>query len=280
MTEILRVARVREPLDPRFIDKAQRVYSELQAGVSHPPPCSCPACLFNQYQSYPRGAGAPFSKETFFFDWLSWEIRFSMLKITTAYIREEWEEKFSEEKKLYDLREYIRVRGYIAEMIKFLIKNKNRFPTIRNINPGRIKLSLWRFRKSGVGAALEKEITLSWLKSQPRKPKKERTWGALGFAQRVSDFIRLRPGRKASYREIQRRFNKKKSDIENVLWALRGNYQMKIIKRGASSILVYSPPSIEQVKAYVQERVKEIIKKEKALFGDEKRYKKSAHDNF
>jgi len=265
MTEILRIARVREPLAPGFIDKALEVYSNPQAEITHPPPCDCPACLFNQYRKYPRGAGHPFNKETFFLDWLLFEIKFAMLKITTAYVGEKWEEK-----RYYNWRELFHVRGSIAEIIKFLTKYKNRFPTITNINPGRIKLSLWRFRKSGVSAVVEKEIILSGLKAQPADPKIKKTWGSLGFAQKVSDFIKSRPGKKASYREILRHFsNKRKSDIENVLWALRGNYQMQSMKQGASLILVYTPPSIEQVKAHQQRIIQEIIDRENALFGDE-----------
>jgi hypothetical protein len=188
-----------------------------------------------------------------------------MLKITTAYVGEKWEEK-----KYYNWRELFHVRGSIAEIIKFLAKYKNRFPTITNINPGRIKLSLWRFRKSGVSSALEKEIILNGIKANPVDPKINKTWGALSFAQKVADFIKSRPGRKASYREILRHFsNKRKSDIDNVLWPLRGNYQMQIVKQGASMVLIYAPPSIEQVKAHRQRIIQEIIDDENKLFGDE-----------
>jgi len=266
MTEIFRVARVQEPESPRLIEKAQKTYSDLLAGITHDPPCYCPSCLFDRYRRLQRGAGHPFSKEAFFLDWLSYEIKFSMLNVTTAYVGKNWEE----EKRYYSLREFVRVRGYIAEIVKFLTENKNRFPKIKNINPGRIKMTLWRLQKSGIMHTLAQER----LSQDPSLAAREKAaapfWKSIKFAQRVARFITSRPGKKASCREILRHFsNRRKSDIDDILWALCGNYQMQIDKKGASQIFVFTPASVEQTKAYNQEIIQKIIAEENELFGDE-----------
>jgi hypothetical protein len=264
MTEIIRIVRIREPISPRFIDEAKKIYSDLQAEITHAPPCICPACLFNQYRKYPRGAGHPFSKEAFFLDWLSFEIRLSMLEKTTAYVGEKLEEK-----------SYIRgndlfcVRGYIKETIKFINYNKKRFPKITNTNPGRIKLSLWRFKKSRILNTLAQERALQDPSLATRAKAAAIHRRSMQFVQRVADFIKTRPGKRETYREIYRHFSKKKSDIDKVLPWLREYYNMRIEKHGASLILVHSPPSVEQVKAFNQKIAETIIDEENALFGED-----------
>ncbi len=262
-SRIVRISRELRPLDGDRIEYARGIYSKLQTGISHRAPCSCPACLFALYQAKPRGPGHTFEKEVFFLSWLAYEIRWSMVNVTSAYVvgkRERYEEK--DFVKLGDLS---RVKGWIPELSRFLKAHRKEFPGI-DADQKRLKMRLWRFRKS----RLESVLALQRDLQDPKQAALGKNWGPLCFAQHVADFINSRPGRRASFREVLRHFsNKRKEDIEIVSGILQWNYQLHLRKEGRSCFFIYVQPSLEQVKAEINRIAEEMRKEERELFSEE-----------
>ena len=176
--------------------------------------CLCPSCLY-QIQ---KKDGGRFDKEVFFLDWLHFEIKFSLVnqKITQSL------EIGSKPKTYIDMRELFKVRGSIRALSKFIEK---KFPEIDH-NYQRIKLKLWRFKKSGILKKLENKITKEWSKTHPVEHRKNEFWKMLRLTQRIANFIYSRPDKSAIQRDICRKFFQKKSvdDLEEIRSWLNINY--------------------------------------------------------
>jgi hypothetical protein len=262
-SRIVRISRELQPITGGRIKYAREIYSKLQSGSSHQAPCSCPACLFALYQTKPRGPGHTFEKDVFFLSWLAYEIQWSMVNVTTALVGD-YGERY-EERDFVRLGDFSRVKGWIPALSHFLKAYRKEFPGI-DADQKRLKMRLWRFRKS----RLESTLGLQRELQDPKQATRGKNWGPLCFGQRVANFINSRPGRRASLREVLRRFsNKRKADIETLSWILQGNYQLHYKKEGRSKFFIYVQPSLEQVRARQQAIVKEKIDRENTLFGNE-----------
>jgi hypothetical protein len=264
-SRIVRISREFRPIDEDEdrIKHAREIYLKLQGGSSHRAPCSCPACLFALYQAKARGPGKTFEKEVFFLSWLAYEIKWSMVKVTSAYVGN-YEERYKE-KSFVSLVDLSRVKGWIPELSYFLKEHKKEFPGI-DANPKRLKMRLWRFRKS----RLESVLTLRRELQDPKQAARGKNWGTLCFAQHVADFINSRPGRRASFREVLRHFsNKRKEDIESISGFLQWNYQLHLRKGRRSCFFVYVQPSLEWVKEQRKRILDEKLWEERELFSEE-----------
>ncbi len=95
-------------------------------------------------------------------------------------------------------------RGVIQAMAGFLNQYRHYFPEI-DANPARIKMNLWRYRKSGIEARLDEEIITRRMKRYSKRAGgDERLQEAARLAQRVADFVYGQPERKVLQRELQR----------------------------------------------------------------------------
>lgn len=204
--------------NPPDLNKIKNAWEDLiNARVHADFLCLCPSCL---YQTY-REEGGRLDKEIFFLDWLYFEIKLSMVdqRITQSL------EVGSKPKISVDMREFFNVPGSIKVLSEFIETN---FPDI-NHDYKRIKLKLWRFKKSGVLKYLEQKKIKIWMKAHPVK-RKDHPLIKLKLLQKIADFIYSQPEHKALEREIYRKFFQKKSvvDIEEELdemnpW-LQANY--------------------------------------------------------
>lgn len=162
------------------------------------------------------------------------------------------------------------VRGHILELSKFIKKN---LPEISNADPRRLKLKVWRIKASGIEADLEKSLRQDPSIEQQTRANLDR-WR---FAQRVADFIRSQPGKRASQREILRHFsNRRETDIEEIreiltfFFKIRPKEDRRTPKdKSRSYTYLYECPSIEWIRAETEEAVKNVIMYEAELFKEE-----------
>jgi len=176
--------------------------------------CLCPSCL---YQTQKKD-GRRFDKEVFFLDWLHFEIKFSLVnqKITQSL-------EIGSKPRIYvDMREFFKVRGSIRALSEFIEK---KFPEIDH-NYQRIKLKLWRFKKSSILKKLEIKITQEWSKTHPVDHRKNEFWKMLRLTQKITDFIYSQSDKSAYQRVIRRKFFQKKSvdDLIEMRSWLNTNY--------------------------------------------------------
>ncbi|NLH78952.1 MAG: hypothetical protein GX465_18180 [Acidobacteria bacterium] len=94
---------------------------------------------------------------------------------------------------------------------------KAHFPEIRT-SPARIKMNLWRYRKSGVEAKLDDEILGRRLKRYSKRADGDEPWLTVRLAQGIADKFYSRPEKSVSQRELQRMTHVSVDQIE----ALRG----------------------------------------------------------
>jgi len=234
--EEIEVFKEEVPID---IDKIKKVLLDLKRDICHSPPLLLPCCLYHRYEKRTGKRGRTFNKESFFLEWLIDEIRFSKIKVEIDFIykdefdREPGESPITE---IYrtNLRDYFKVPKIYKEASAFM---KDSLPN-RNINPDpkRIKMKIYRLRKSGIVNELEREIILEQQKIHPISPEKKikykKVWQDFKFAQRVADFIHKITKKEADRRILQRRFNKKKEDLERIHDILKLNYGINFRKEG------------------------------------------------
>jgi len=218
MTNEVEIGFGREPLD---VPKIKKVYADLINGVTHRAPCMCPSCSYQFYRKNYKGRGDKFGKEIFFLDWLECEMRLSMIDTTEKIVYKNVFKKGSYIKTI-DGVAYFKIRGVSRALSEFV---KKEFPEI-NPKPQIIKLNLWRFKKSGIPQEIEKRINLESIKS---KPGWKREWrqsiAPWSLAQRIADFIYSQPNRRATQRQLLRRFsNKRSDDLEALHGWLELNY--------------------------------------------------------
>ena len=208
--------------NPVDLQRVKKAYADLMADKTHAAPCTCPSC---EYQLH-KTKGGRFDKEIFFLDWLLLEVKLSLIN---QHEKMYWEAAYSPSKSKFSVewKDFFRAWGTIQALARFVDDN---FPDI-DPSPRRIKLKLWRFRKSGVGASLEKEIILNGIKTNPVDPKINKTWQALGFAQRVADYIYKRRGHAVTQRDLRRFFQKPVEELIDLRPWLDLNYGI-VCKQG------------------------------------------------
>lgn len=201
--------------NPVDLNRAKKTYADLIGDKTHAAPCTCPSCLYQLHKT--KGGG--YDKEIFFLDWLSLEVKLSLINQTekivfeTAYAR-------GKDKMSVEWRDLVKSWGTIQELAEYVGEN---FPDI-DPSPRRIKLKLWRFRKSGVSSALEKEIILNGKKASPVDPKINETWRVLRLAQRVAEYIDKKRGHTVTQQDLRRFFQKPVEELVNLRPWLRINY--------------------------------------------------------
>lgn len=206
-----------------------KVWNDLKDNVIHPLPCECPSCQYQWYRKKNRNRGRKFDKESFFLEWLESQIRQSKIgtKQDWEYVEDYYERKPGDpsivEIFLFRVMDYFYVRGLYSSISEFI---RNNIPESGiNSKVQRIKLKIWRLRKSGILNEIWSEIDSEWHKEKPNAFKKEEQkilWASLKLAQKVADYINSRPQKKSSQRQLLRRFsNKKVEDFEDIREILR-----------------------------------------------------------
>jgi len=203
----------REGKSPVDLKRVRGAYADLMDGKTHSDTCRCPSCLYKLHKEK-RGR---FDKEAFFLDWLELEVRLSLINQTEKIVFETAYDR-GKNKTFIDGRDYFKSCGTLRALSNFIEKH---FPDIDS-NYRRIKLKLWRFRKSGVVKELEKEISFRYFRAHPAKGKED--WKDLRFAQRIADYIYSLKNREATQRELRRHFQKPIEKIEDLRPWLNGNY--------------------------------------------------------
>jgi len=222
------------------VDKVKNIYSDLINGITHFPGCICPSCLFQRYKEKYKNKGRKFDKESFFLNWLAGEIRLSSVEVESDFIyKDESEREPGESSSIQIFRssliEYFRVPRIYKKTSEFIKK----YLSNNNINPNlqRIKLKVWRLKKSGIIGDLEFEIFKEWSKIQPleKKEKWKKTREDFKFAQNVANYIYSLPEKKIERRVLLRkgRFQGKKlEDLERIHDHLKLNYRINFQKEG------------------------------------------------
>ena len=203
------------------VQRIRKVYVNLINDITHPEPCDCPSCLFQEHKKQ----GGKYNKEIFFLNWLEFELRFSLVNQKEKIVFETVFDPGSYKRFIEDLELIKFSRGYgrIKALSKFLEIN---FPEI-DYNQKRLKLRLWRFKKSGVKLKAAKEINKRYFKTHPFDLQKSKEgWRELRLAQKIADFIYSQPGHKTTQRQICRRYFQKKSveNLEEMRSLLNSNY--------------------------------------------------------
>ena len=203
------------------VQRIRKVYANLINDKTHPEPCVCPCCLFQEHK---KQIGK-YSKEIFFLSWLEFELRFSLVNQKEKIVYEKAFGPGSYKRFIegLELIKFSRGYGRIKALSEFLEIN---FPKIDH-NQKRLKLRLWRFKKSGMELKAAKEINKRYVKAHPYDLQKiKEGWKDLKLAQKIADFIYSQPGHKTTQRQICRRYFQKKSveDLEEMRSLLNSNY--------------------------------------------------------
>jgi hypothetical protein len=137
-----------------------------------------------------------------------------------------------------DFIDFLKNRGSLKALSEFV---KKHFPKVDH-DYKRIKLRLWRFRKSGTLKKLEQEKIREWMKIHPINIKKrDHPLMKFKLLQKIADFIYSQPDRKIIQREICRRYFQKKpvEDLEELRPWLRFNYGIECLKGKRKNQILY-----------------------------------------
>jgi hypothetical protein len=198
---------------PVNLEWAKETWRDLLNDRTHED-CRCPSCQYHLH----RQKGGKFDKETFFLYWLELEVELSLIPQTDRLI-------FSTLSRPQDggwrtsvtWRDFSRVRGTIQGLADYVAKY---FPAI-DAGASRIKLKLWRFKKSGVIKALDDEFIDRRVKALGPADK---GGGTVQLAQRIADCVYSRPDRTASQRDLQRQLHEPADNLEDLRQWLLLNY--------------------------------------------------------
>lgn len=227
------------------VQRTKKVYSDLVSGITHPAPCCCESCLYNLYLGEHKGRGRKFDKESFFLDYLADEIKHANVERTYILVsKEEFSPSirdliFKDERSRLeilgyaDFGNYFKVRNLYKEISDFI---KRELPDSDiDPNPQRIKLKLWRFRKSGIKnilSKLEQKRTLNWQTAQPEYIQKvkarKRNIKQMQLAKKIANFIYAQPKKQVTQRILQRKFKRKIEDLEAIKDLLSWNFGVQI----------------------------------------------------
>lgn len=205
----------RAPVDHKRIKK---FYQAIRDDKIHSTTCRCPSCLYQLYKK----KGGRFDKESFFLDWLEAEIRLSRIETIEKTIFDSAYRRGEKARSFIDGRDYFKARrGSVRALAEYV---KYNLPEI-NSDYRRIKLKLWRFRKSGILQELEKEISAHELELNQKSWKE----GFQGFrvAQRIADFVYSQKQHRADQRKIRRLIQIPVEKIEELRPFLLSNYRIE-----------------------------------------------------
>jgi len=204
---------------PVDLPRAKGIWRDLLNGCTHGD-CRCPSC---EYQLH-RQKGGKFDKETFFLYWLELEVKLSLIPQTERLLDEGWRASVTR-------KDFSRTWGTIQELADYIAAH---FP---DIDPGvpRIKLKLWRFKKSGVPETLEQEFIARRREARPVAEE----WKTLPLAQRVADFVYAQPSRTVSQRNLQRHFQNPVDVIEGLRPWLLLNYGIEVQRGSRKNQAIY-----------------------------------------
>jgi hypothetical protein len=231
--------------EPVNVKAVRKLLADLRAGRSHKRPCICAACLFARH----KASGGRFDAESFWLDWLEFEVRLSSVDTVE---RRYWQDHPLPERvarHVDDWREIYRVRGVVEAMGRFIALE---FPNMDH-GEARIRMKLWRLRKSGVLHELEQEA-IGEIQKATVKPGAPTSLPTLRLAQRVADYVYSRPDRTASQRDLQRRFQKPVEVLSGFVFRrwLFVNYRIESRHEGRKNRVVYRGTS----KSYQRARKK------------------------
>ena len=216
----------------------KRELENLDRDKTVPPEDSRCSIRYQTYRRIHRGKGRRFDKETFFLDWLIRKIRFSKLNVVEKIV---YKSDTGKGIRQYSIKPRQKVRG-LEESVSDFIEKELPDNGI-NIRPGRIRLKLWRFRKSGIEYKVEKALLAErekTLGSQPGRLKESKEeWKKLRFIYKVADFVRRRPSA-TSRREVLRHFsNKRAADIEEISDVLEYDFGVEFKESGRGEGLYF-----------------------------------------
>ena len=214
------------------VDQIKEELENLNQNRTAPPEYSRCSIHYQIYKEIRGGnKGRRFDKETFFLDWLASQIRLSKLNVVKKIVYKTASGKGVYQ---YSIEPRQMVRGLWRSISDFI---RRELPGSGiNARPGRIRLKLWRFRKSGIWYRVERALIgerEKILGSQPGRLKEsKKEWKRLRFIYRVGDLIRKRPDG-ASKREILRQFsNKRASDLDEISDILEYDFGIKFEEAG------------------------------------------------
>lgn len=224
---------------PPDIDKIKEVFLALKKDVCHSPPLVLPCCLYRQYKRKPGKRGKTFDEESFFLEWLVYDIRLSKIKAEfDAIYKDEFDREPGEppltEIYRFDIREYFKVPKIYKEVVDFI---KKHLPNSGiNLDPERIKMKIYRLRKSGIVNELEHKIRLEQQKINPISPEKKikqkKVWKDFKLAREVADLIHSQPGKRIKRKLLLKSFNIKVEDLKRIHDHLIINYRIDFEKEG------------------------------------------------
>ena len=224
--------------------KYKKIVEDWKNENIHPLPCNCILCLWRKYIEIKKNnKGRPY-------DWLTFLVWDLIFEAKLAYLKEKgiarklksndketWEYPIG---KLYGAPYKRRVKEILKQIPEFE-DNKIFFRGLgefinsyfeRYAGKGRYERS--KFLK--LLGKLESEIYKEWQEKHPESPQKRKEWGKnwgdLRLAQRVANFIHKITKKEADRRILQRRFNKKKEDLERIHDILKLNYGINFRKEG------------------------------------------------
>jgi hypothetical protein len=195
---------------------------------------------YSLYRETHKGKkGNKFDKESFFLDYLALEIRRSKVE-RSYFFAEEYDfhptlmklilkGKHTEIISSADIRDYLKVSKAaiyreVSNFIKVHLPN-----TGINHDPKRIKLKIWRLRKSGVldESRERQQAVLPQKRGKGRRPR-----GAGKLAQDVTCFVAARPNKIATQREVLRKFSSvRKEELDSIKGILEEVYGIEILVR-------------------------------------------------
>jgi hypothetical protein len=196
-------------------DRARKVWRDLRDGPDqdHGDLCACPRCLFDLH----RSRGGRFDPEAFFLYWLELEVDLAARVQIEELVSGPGHRGLGTERVFIEWPELLRPLRLIPLIAEFL---RQSFPDI-NPNPRRLKVKLWRFKKSGVAAALEEEIRDRERRAARPDPG---AWQNLRLAQKIADLVYDQPERSISQRDLQRSAKVSVDRLEDLRGWLLLNY--------------------------------------------------------
>ena len=225
MTESVKEVITYEGRSPISLDRARRVWADLQSDRTHDN-CWCPSC---KYQLH-RRQGGRYDREAFFLYWLELEVKFSLINQTEKIVFMPRPQK-DEDRTSIAWQDLFRTHGTIQALADYVGRH---FPDI-DADTTRIKVKLWRFKRSGVDAKLEQELAMA----RARKAPAGENTHTLRLAQRIADFIYAQPGQTATQRVILRWLQKPVEVLEELRPWLLVNYGITTARGKRKGQVVY-----------------------------------------
>jgi len=243
------------------IQDAAAFYRGLVNGTSHPLPCVCDLCLYSTYRTRPKKEkGRPYGRLAFFVNWI-----IHRAKMEHLIVRRKAQKIPSPE----GTRWTVKIRDYekapfgkrVSEIITALADDA--FKDIAD-DLERIALFVNKNRTEQIRFQtlindLTKERRRAWILENPGLEEEwKRNREVALLCQRIVDFIKRQPGKKATMGDLYYHFsNKRKADLERALEWSPFYPALRRGKKGKSLIFCWTPRTNEEVAAY-NKRIEEI----------------------